>query len=157
MMSAANTRLRETQSETDKERDRERDREETHTERGETERETGRRHTPREERQRETHRERVVLSFLESRLPGVVFLTYKRMEGSPQLDSVVFGPRKKAICNHPLAMRIKNDGMDPTASNPVGSCIFGFDLRLVKTLLHVQLLEKMVLIRLNSTATQSTM
>jgi serine/threonine protein kinase len=73
----------------------------------------------------------VVLSFLESRLPGVVFLTYKRMEGSPQLDSLVFGDRGSVICSHPLAMRIKADGMDPNA-NPVASCIFGFDLRLVK-------------------------
>lgn len=74
----------------------------------------------------------VVLSFLESRLPGVVFLTYKRMEGSPQLDSLVFGPRGKGICDHPLAMKIKEDGLDPNTSNPVASCIFGFDLRLVK-------------------------
>ena len=73
----------------------------------------------------------VVLSFLESRLPGVVFLTYKRMEGSPQLDSLVFGPRGKTICNHPLAMKIREDGLDPN-SNPHASCIFGFDLRLVK-------------------------
>lgn len=73
----------------------------------------------------------VVLSFLESRLPGVVFLTYKRMEGSPQLDSLVFGPRGKAICSHPLAMKIREDGLDPN-SNPCASCIFGFDLRLVK-------------------------
>jgi len=73
----------------------------------------------------------VVLSFLESRLPGVVFLTYKRMEGSPQLDSLVFGPRGKSICNHPLAMKIREDGLDPN-SNPHASCIFGFDLRLVK-------------------------
>jgi hypothetical protein len=73
----------------------------------------------------------VVLSFLESRLPGVVFLTYKRTEGSPELDSVVFGPRGKTVCNHPLAMKIKDDGTDPNSSN-VASCIFGFDLRLVK-------------------------
>lgn len=73
----------------------------------------------------------VVLSFLESRLPGVVFLTYKRMEGSPQLDSLVFGPSSKTICNHPLAMKIKPDGQDPN-SNSCASCIFGFDLRLVK-------------------------
>lgn len=73
----------------------------------------------------------VVLSFLESRLPGVVFLTYKRTEGSPELDSVVFGPKSKIVCNHPLAMKIKVDGTDPSSSN-VASCIFGFDLRLVK-------------------------
>jgi serine/threonine protein kinase len=72
----------------------------------------------------------VVLSFLESRLPGVVFLTYKREEGRPQLDSVVFGPYANSICNHPLAMRIREDPIDPVCAN--ASCMFGFDLRLVK-------------------------
>lgn len=73
----------------------------------------------------------VVLSFLESRLPGVVFVTYKREEGMPQLDSIVFGPIAQSVCNHPLAMRIKDDlKKDPLCSN--ASAIFGFDLRLVK-------------------------
>jgi len=72
----------------------------------------------------------VVLSFLESRLPGVVFVTYKREEGMPQMDSIVFGPIAHKVCNHPLAMRVKDDLKDPVCSN--ASSIFGFDLRLVK-------------------------
>jgi hypothetical protein len=72
----------------------------------------------------------VVLSFLESRLPGVVFMTYKRDEGNPQLDTIFFGSRAKALCNHPLAMRIKDDPLDPSCSS--ATCLFGFDLRLVK-------------------------
>lgn len=74
----------------------------------------------------------VVLSFLESKLPGVAFLTYKREEGNPQLDSVVFGKKSHSICDHPFAMKIKNDGVDLAASNPVATCVVGFDLRLVK-------------------------
>lgn len=74
----------------------------------------------------------VVLSFLESRLPGVVFMNYKREEGLPQLDSIVFGPSGKAICNHPLAMRIKADGRDPSTLSSEATSLFGFDLRLVK-------------------------
>lgn len=72
----------------------------------------------------------VVLSFMESRLPGVVFMTYKREEGRPQMDNIVFGPNWQSICYHPLAMRIKEDPLDPICSN--ASAIFGFDLRLVK-------------------------
>lgn len=72
----------------------------------------------------------VVLSFIESRLPGVVFLTYKREAGRPQMDSIVFGPNWQSICCHPLAMRIREDPLDPICSN--ASAIFGFDLRLVK-------------------------
>eukprot|EP00522_Entomoneis_paludosa_P003572 CAMPEP_0172470620 /NCGR_PEP_ID=MMETSP1065-20121228/66815_1 /TAXON_ID=265537 /ORGANISM="Amphiprora paludosa, Strain CCMP125" /LENGTH=994 /DNA_ID=CAMNT_0013228617 /DNA_START=225 /DNA_END=3206 /DNA_ORIENTATION=+ len=73
----------------------------------------------------------VALSFIESRLPGVVFMTYKRDEGRPQLDSVVFGQKAEAICNHPLAMRIRPDPTDESAC-AAASCIFGFDLRLVR-------------------------
>jgi len=74
----------------------------------------------------------VALSFIESRLPGVVFMTYKREEGNPQLDTVVFGKKGSMLCSHPLAMKIKDDGMDPSSANPVASCMVGFDLRLVK-------------------------
>lgn len=73
----------------------------------------------------------VVLSFLESRLPGVTFMTYKREEGAPQLDNVVFGSKHKIVCDHALAMQIKDDPLDPSCSS--GSCIAGFDLRLVKS------------------------
>lgn len=71
----------------------------------------------------------VVLSFLESRIPGLVFMTYRRDEGVPQLDSILFGARAKSICNHPLAMRIKDEPLDPSCS--MGTSLFGFDLRLV--------------------------
>ena len=74
----------------------------------------------------------VVLSFLESRLPGVSFLTYKREDGNPQLDSIVFGKKASTICDHPLAMRIMDDGHDPSLSSTIGTCMLGFDLRLVK-------------------------
>jgi len=70
------------------------------------------------------------LSFLETHLPGVMFMTYNREEGSPQLDNLVFGSNYKDVCNHPLAMKIKDDPLDPSCST--GTCIFGFDLRLVK-------------------------
>lgn len=72
----------------------------------------------------------VVLSFLECRLPGVVFMNYKREEGRPQLDSIVFGPFWKDICDHPLSMRIKDTSNDSSCS--LASSVFGFDLRLVK-------------------------
>lgn len=74
----------------------------------------------------------VSLSFIESRLPGVVFMTYKREEGNPQLDTVVFGKKAELICSHPLAMKIKDDGVDTASTNPVASCMVGFDLRLVR-------------------------
>eukprot|EP00548_Thalassiothrix_antarctica_P012535 CAMPEP_0194161084 /NCGR_PEP_ID=MMETSP0152-20130528/78741_1 /TAXON_ID=1049557 /ORGANISM="Thalassiothrix antarctica, Strain L6-D1" /LENGTH=1067 /DNA_ID=CAMNT_0038870835 /DNA_START=245 /DNA_END=3448 /DNA_ORIENTATION=- len=74
----------------------------------------------------------VVLSFLESRIPGVVFMTYKREDGNPQLDNVLFGKKGKLICDHSSAMKIKDDGFDPSSANPVASCLIGFDLRLVK-------------------------
>mmetsp|Transcript_10402 Transcript_10402/g.28742 ORF Transcript_10402/g.28742 Transcript_10402/m.28742 type:complete len:986 (+) Transcript_10402:337-3294(+) len=73
----------------------------------------------------------LALSFIENRLPGVAFMTYKRDEGHPQLDSVVFGPKAEAICNHPLAMRIRQDPTDDSGCT-AASCIFGFDLRLVR-------------------------
>lgn len=72
----------------------------------------------------------IVLGYLESRLPGVVFMTYRREEGRPQLDNILFGPQWQSICRHPLAMRIKEDPLDPICSN--ASALFGFDLRLVK-------------------------
>jgi serine/threonine protein kinase len=72
----------------------------------------------------------IVLGFLESRLPGLTFMTYRREEGRPQLDSIVFGPNWQAFCHHPLAMRVKEDPLDPVCSN--ASAMFGFDLRLVK-------------------------
>lgn len=76
------------------------------------------------------HSTYVVLSFLESRLHGVVFLAYKREEGNPPLDNILFGPKAKNVCNHPLAMRVKEDTRDPAST--VATCLFGFDLRLVK-------------------------
>ena len=72
----------------------------------------------------------IVLGYLESLLPGVVFMTYRREEGRPQLDNIVFGPQWQSICRHPLAMRIKEDPLDPICS--CASALFGFDLRLVK-------------------------
>lgn len=75
----------------------------------------------------------VVLSFLESRLPGLVFLTYKREEGSPLMDSVVFGPGHRTVCDHPQAMLVRpHDNADSPCKS--GACLFGFDLRLVKDL-----------------------
>lgn len=73
----------------------------------------------------------VVLSFLESRFQGVVFLAYKREEGNPPLDNILFGPKAQTVCNHPMAMRVKGeDPRDP--SSAVATCLLGFDLRLVK-------------------------
>lgn len=79
----------------------------------------------------------VVLGFLESRLPGVMFFTYRRDEGAPPMDSTLFGPHTQAICRHPLALRLKENGAKlsgagDAATAPLASSIFGFDLRLVK-------------------------
>ena len=79
----------------------------------------------------------VVLGFLENRLPGLTFFTYKRDEGSPPVDHVIFGPFAQSICKHPLAMKIKDVGFrgeneNPSCSNSLASALFGFDLRMVK-------------------------
>ncbi len=78
----------------------------------------------------------VVLGFLESRLPGVMFFTYRRDEGSPPLDSILFGAHTQAICRHPLALRLKKNGAKLSSGGEstaaLASSIFGFDLRLVK-------------------------
>jgi len=78
----------------------------------------------------------VVLGFLESRLPGVMFFTYRRDEGSPPMDSTLFGPHTQTICRHPLALRLKENGAKLSSAGetmaPLASSIFGFDLRLVK-------------------------
>jgi len=73
----------------------------------------------------------VVLSFLESRLHGVVFLTYRRDEGKPPLDGILFGPHARSFCDHPLAMRSNSENSGKSSSVP-STCIFGFDLRQVK-------------------------
>lgn len=69
-----------------------------------------------------------VLSFLESRLHGVVFMTYRKGEGLPSADSLLFGPQARSVCDHPLAMRAKSDNVSSTVS----TSLFGFDLRQVK-------------------------
>ena len=69
----------------------------------------------------------VVLSFLESRIPGLMFMTYKSEEGVPPLDNVVFGPDGDRLCSHPEAMQVKNE-----AGWSAGASLFGFDLRLVQ-------------------------
>lgn len=78
----------------------------------------------------------VVLGFLESRLRGVMFFTYRRDEGSPPMDSILFGPHTQVICRHPLALRLKENGAKlnsgGTTTAALASSIFGFDLRLVK-------------------------
>jgi len=73
----------------------------------------------------------VVLSFLESRLHGVVFFTYRRDEGNPPLDKILFGPQAGSFCDHPLAMRTKSDNSN-NPSSAISTCLFGFDLRQVK-------------------------
>lgn len=92
----------------------------------------------------------VVLAFLESRLPGVMFFTYKREEGLPALDPIVFGPCRGKICRHPMSMKVRDTQQQQnqqrnkksssasssdntnTITNTTASCLFGFDLRLVK-------------------------
>ena len=78
----------------------------------------------------------VVLGFLENRLPGLTFFTYKRDEGSPPIDHVVFGPFAHSICMHPLAMKVndtsRRENENPSCSNSLASAIFGFDLRMIK-------------------------
>ena len=73
----------------------------------------------------------VVLGLLESRMDGVVFLGYKREEGAPPLDNILFGANGKSVCQHPLSMRIKGENpRDPMSS--IATSLVGFDLRLVK-------------------------
>jgi len=75
----------------------------------------------------------VVLAFLESRLPGVTFFSYKREEGRPLLDPIVYGQYSSRICYHPLAMKVRDrqgGGKDKITS--AASCLVGVDLRLVK-------------------------
>ena len=74
----------------------------------------------------------VVLSFLENRLPGLCFMVYKREEGRPPMDQVVFGPGHRSVCDHPQAMVVRHDASESPCK--AGSCLFGFDLRLVKDL-----------------------
>eukprot|EP00554_Chaetoceros_debilis_P007547 CAMPEP_0194076222 /NCGR_PEP_ID=MMETSP0149-20130528/3061_1 /TAXON_ID=122233 /ORGANISM="Chaetoceros debilis, Strain MM31A-1" /LENGTH=1124 /DNA_ID=CAMNT_0038756911 /DNA_START=304 /DNA_END=3678 /DNA_ORIENTATION=- len=75
----------------------------------------------------------VVLGFLENRIPGLVFLNYKREEGSPPVDHVIFGPYAQRICKHPLAMKIMDtSSRSANDNNSLGSALFGFDLRMVK-------------------------
>mmetsp|Transcript_4373 Transcript_4373/g.10545 ORF Transcript_4373/g.10545 Transcript_4373/m.10545 type:complete len:1042 (+) Transcript_4373:275-3400(+) len=71
----------------------------------------------------------VVLSFLESRLHGVVFFNYLRDEGAPLMDDILFGPQALFVCDHPQAMRTRSDN---STSSAASSCLFGFDLRQVK-------------------------
>lgn len=73
----------------------------------------------------------IVLGFLERQIPGLIFFNYKRNEGAPPLDHVVFGPYALAICNHPLSMKI-NDSADHLSTVNFGSALFGYDLRLIK-------------------------
>ena len=74
----------------------------------------------------------VVLGFLEDRLPGLVFMNYKREEASPPIDHVIFGPYANRICKHPLAMKIKDSARGDNDTSTIGSAVFGFDLRMVK-------------------------
>jgi len=69
----------------------------------------------------------VVLGFLESCLPGVMFFAYGKEEGLPPLDLIVFDRFAAKICRHPLAMRTEDEefGSDATA-------IFGLDLRMIE-------------------------
>lgn len=74
----------------------------------------------------------VVLGFLEDRIPGLVFFNYKRDEGTPPMDHVIFGPYSNRICKHPLAMKIKDSGGIDDDTNSIGSALFGYDLRMIK-------------------------
>jgi len=77
----------------------------------------------------------------------VAFFAYGRDEGSPTLDHVVFGPYSQTICDHPLAMKIKDSNNNSstqtnsqqpqttttnTNTNSTATSLFGFDLRMVK-------------------------
>lgn len=64
-------------------------------------------------------------------MDGVVFLGYKREEGNPSLDNILFGAHSKSICSHPSAMRVKTTNLSD-ANSSVATCLLGFDLRLVK-------------------------
>lgn len=64
-------------------------------------------------------------------MDGVVFMSYKREEGDPLLDNVLFAPNGRSICRNPLAMRRKSDDIMNFMST-IATSIFGFDLRLVK-------------------------
>ena len=75
----------------------------------------------------------IVLGFLESCLPGVMFFTCMRDEGKPQLDPALFGQHADNICRHSLAMRIKADDEDETGGrNASATAILGLDLRMIE-------------------------
>jgi len=74
----------------------------------------------------------VVLGFLEDRLPGLVFMNYKREEASPPIDHVIFGPYASRICKHPLAMKVKDSARGENDTSAIGSALFGYDLRMIK-------------------------
>ena len=66
----------------------------------------------------------VVLSFLEQRIPGLLFMSYGSDEGIPSLDGVVFGNESRVLFSHP------SQPDDATIAKE--TCILGFDLRMVK-------------------------
>jgi len=75
----------------------------------------------------------VVLGFLESRLPGLVFLSYSRDDGSPRLDPVIFGEFGSKICAHPLATKLSSVEDLPSYNSLSSSALIGIDLRLIKS------------------------
>jgi serine/threonine protein kinase len=74
----------------------------------------------------------LILGFLESRLNGVVFLTYVREEGDPPLDNLVFGENARLFCDHPSAMQVRNEAGE--SQSAAGASMFGVDLRLIRNL-----------------------
>ena len=63
-----------------------------------------------------------VLSFLESRVPGLLFMSYGRDDGIPSLDEVVFGNESNFLFSHP--------SLKETQGTEIS--VLGFDLRMVK-------------------------
>lgn len=74
-----------------------------------------------------------MLGFLESRLPGLVFLSYSRDDGSPRLDPVIFGEFGSKICAHPLATKLSSVEDIPLYNMLSSSALIGIDLRLIKS------------------------
>jgi len=72
----------------------------------------------------------VVLGFLESKVPGLVFLLHKQNSVSSQLNQVAFGKNSDMICRHPAknVKEIHSGG----EGHRVPSSIIGFDMRMVK-------------------------
>mmetsp|Transcript_35798 Transcript_35798/g.83379 ORF Transcript_35798/g.83379 Transcript_35798/m.83379 type:complete len:1315 (-) Transcript_35798:54-3998(-) len=77
-----------------------------------------------------------VLGFLESKVPGLIFLSHKKNSGLQQLDQLAFGEYSDGICKHQIKHACESHHSKNANGNnyakEVPHSIIGFDLRMVK-------------------------